>query len=284
MTKINEKIFIKTPSELNNKINKLKKDGINSVHIVADFDSTLTKAYVDGERVLSAFEQFRKHNNLGNNYTERSYALKDYYRPLEYSKELSVKEKKEKMEEWWEKHWDLMIECGLSLDSIKETVEKGKVENRNGAKEMFDLLRIKKVPFLVLSSGLGDFIKEFYEKHKMLTDNVHIISNFFKFDKSGKAIGAIKPFITSYSKGEVVIKNFSYHKEIEGRKNVILLGDFLGDANMSDGIKHECVIKIGFINDRKEQDIEEFSKLFDILILDDGDLGYVLEMLKGIIS
>ena len=140
----NHNIHISNPSKLNHKIQKLKKDGINSLHIIADFDSTLTKAYVDGEKVLSAFEQFRKYNKLENNYTEKSYALKDYYRPLEYSKNLSFKEKKKKMEEWWNKHWALLVESGITLNSIKEVVEKGKVESRNGAKEMFDLLETKK--------------------------------------------------------------------------------------------------------------------------------------------
>src|SRR3989344_4201540 len=144
MTNLNENIHISNPSKLNHKIQKLKKDGINSLHIIADFDSTLTKAYVDGEKVLSAFEQFRKYNKLENNYTEKSYALKDYYRPLEYSKNLSFKEKKKKMEEWWNKHWALLVESGITLNSIKEVVEKGKVESRNGAKEMFDLLEAKR--------------------------------------------------------------------------------------------------------------------------------------------
>jgi len=279
-----ENIHIKNPSELNQKIAKLKKDGINSLHIVADFDSTLTKAFVDGEKVFSAFEQFRKHNNLGNDYTERSYELKNHYRPLEFSKKLSVEEKKIKMNEWWEKHWKLMIECGITLDSILNIVEKGKVENREGTEELFELLRVKRVPFLILSSGLGDFITAFYKQQNMLSENVHIISNFFKFDKNGKSVDAFKPFITSYSKGTVLIKNFPYHKEIEERRNVILLGDSLGDTNMSDGIKYDCVVKIGFINDRKEQDIDEFGKLFDVLILDDGDMYYVLEMLKDIVN
>lgn len=37
-------------------------------------------------------------------------------------------------------------------------------------------------------------------------------------------------------------------QELEGRSNVILLGDSIGDAGMADGVCHDTVLKIGFLN------------------------------------
>lgn len=37
-------------------------------------------------------------------------------------------------------------------------------------------------------------------------------------------------------------------QELSGRSNVILLGDSVGDAKMADGVPHDTVLKIGFLN------------------------------------
>lgn len=37
-------------------------------------------------------------------------------------------------------------------------------------------------------------------------------------------------------------------QELTGRSNVILLGDSTGDAKMADGVPHDTILKIGFLN------------------------------------
>lgn len=37
-------------------------------------------------------------------------------------------------------------------------------------------------------------------------------------------------------------------QELAGRSNVILVGDSIGDAGMADGVCHDTVLKIGFLN------------------------------------
>ena len=52
------------------------------------------------------------------------------------------------------------------------------------------------------------------------------------------------------------------------------MGDILEDVKMVDESRHEIVLKIGFLNDIRQEDylIEEFKNTFDIVITGDGSL------------
>ena len=78
----------------------------------------------------------------------------------------------------------------------------------------------------------------------MLFDNIDIISNAFDWDENGEAIAAREPIIHSFNKDETVVHNFPIYEEIKDRRNVLLLGDGLGDADMANGFDYENIIKI----------------------------------------
>src|SRR3989344_3247939 len=111
----NNSIHIKNPSELNKKIAKLKKDGINSLHIVADFDSTLTKAFVNGKKVPSTYAYIREGNYLPPDYSKRANERYDKYIVIEEDDNLSLEFRSEKMKEWWTLHWDDQIKSGMKF-------------------------------------------------------------------------------------------------------------------------------------------------------------------------
>lgn len=52
----------------------------------------------------------------------------------------------------------------------------------------------------------------------------------------GKMIGFQDEMIYVYNKNEGVIYDFDYFQKLEYRNNVILMGDFLGDLYMVDGV------------------------------------------------
>jgi len=84
------------------------------------------------------------------------------------------------------------------------------------------------------ATGLGYEAIYFCLEHiAKLSDNISIISNAFVWDEHGKAIAVREPIIHSFNKDETIIKNFSVYDEIQTRKNVVLLGDSLGDAQMA---------------------------------------------------
>ncbi|HLC86539.1 MAG TPA: haloacid dehalogenase-like hydrolase [Candidatus Nanoarchaeia archaeon] len=265
---------------LNEKIKKFKK---NNFHVVADFDGTLTKAFVEGQKTHTTIAQIRQGNYLTPDYSARAHALFDEYHPYEISLDLSLIEKCDKMLEWWRKHMELMIECGMNKEVILDIIEKKKIVGREGLAELLNLLAENNIPLLIISAGLGDIIKEYLESEGIMHKNIHIISNFYNFDSNEKVIGYKSQIIHSYNKNEVAVKSHPYYEQIKERKNVILLGDSLGDLGMIEGITHEEIIRIGFFNyDAEEPD--EFLKSFDAAILNDGTMGYLIKLVKEIFN
>jgi len=276
-------VIINNPEKLKEKIAQFKKEGASNFHIVADFDRTLTKAYRDGKKLGTTPASVREGNYLTQDYREKAYALMDKYRPIELDKNIPFEEKNKKMLEWWTLHFNLLIKSGMNIDVIKDIVRKKIFKMREGAEEFFNTAKKENIPFLILSAGFGDIIKEYLKSEKFLTENTHIISNFFVFDEKGKATGYLTPFIHSQNKDETAIKESPYYNNIKHRKNVLLLGDIIEDLRMSEGLDHECVITIGFLNKDVEANLEDFKKSYDVVILNDGPMDYVNNLLKEIL-
>lgn len=57
--------------------------------------------------------------------------------------------------------------------------------------------------------------------------------------------------IHTYNKNSSVCRNSSYFQQLQGKTNVLLLGDTMGDLTMADGVQGvENILKIGFLNDK----------------------------------
>lgn len=146
----------------------------------------------------------------------------------------------------WDKQFNLMLEYGLTRDIIRQAMHSEDGALRKGNEEFFDILHKNDIPLLILSaSGLGyESVYYCLEHENKLYENIDIISNSFIRDENGKAIGVNEPIIHSYNKDETAVKNFPIYDEIKDRKNILLLGDGLGDAKMADGFDYENILKI----------------------------------------
>ncbi|MDQ7023569.1 MAG: hypothetical protein Q9M97_08815 [Candidatus Gracilibacteria bacterium] len=92
-----------------------------------------------------------------------------------------------------------------------------------------------------------------------------------------------KPVIHVFNKDETVLKNFpEIHDKIEKRKNVILLGDSLGDPHMVDGFEYKNLIKIGFLNEKESALLENYKEKYDLIITGDGDFSVINEIMESI--
>ncbi len=279
-----ENVHIKNKDQLLLKFEKIRLDGSSNLQIISDFDRTLTYEFINGVRASSSPAILRDNGYMGEDYVKKAHELFDKYYPYENDINLDLKEKSEKMWEWWTIHMKLMVESGISKNIFDDIAFKNLVPMRGGFKEFFEIFSLKNIPLLIFSAGLGDIILSFLEKHNLVTPNVHLVSNFFKFGNDGKALDFDESMVIhSLNKNEFAIKNTSYYEVVKSRKNVILLGDKPSDLGMKEGIEHEESITICFLNDKIDELLENYLDQFDVVITGDSDLSFVNNLICEIV-
>jgi 5'-nucleotidase len=278
-----ENIIIVSPEQFEQTKKRMQEAGAEKFHVLSDFDRTITKGFVEGQRSPTAISQFRNGGYLTADYAPRAFAYYDIYHPIEIDSNISHEEKTAKMAEWWNLHFDLLVECGLTKSVIQEVAAKKTLQFRDGALEFLDFLHEQKIPLVIMSAAPGDLIVEYLRQEGRLTDNIDIISNLFLFDETGKVTGVKKPIIHTLNKYEVVVKEFPIFEMVKDRKNVLLLGDGLDDVGMIDGFEYDNLIKVGFLNENVEENMEAFKKLYDVIILGDPAIDFVDDLVRQIV-
>jgi 7-methylguanosine nucleotidase len=277
-------VFIRNEFDLEKKINLFKKQGKNKIQIISDFDRTLTQAFFNEKSIQTSYSLIREGNYLSKNYPKLAFDLFDKYHHYEISKELTIAEKSKYMIMWWQEHLKIMIEHGLNKSVIVNIVENNKTIYRQGFFEFSKQINDFKIPFLILSAGLGDIIKGSLEKNKSIYSNMKIIANFYDFNNKGNIKGYSSNIIHPFNKNETSIKNTKYFEKIKERNNIILLGDTLEDVEMIKGANCKNLITIGFLNkNNNPKDLHDFSSKYDIIILNDSSMSPVLELFKRMI-
>ncbi len=264
---------------------EFKEEGLSKIHILADFDKTLTKASVDGKDIPSIISILRNGNYLRSGYAKKAHHLYNKYNPLENDKRITKKEKKEIMHKWWTEHFNLLIKSGLKKKDIITVAGSKEIRFRDNFSEMLEFLRDKKIPLVIISSaGLGkDSILEKLKKERKLYDNIYVISNEIEWDEKGLAIAFKEPIVHGANKDETLIKDFpQIFEKIKDRKNIILLGDSLSDVGMAEGSDYSNLLKVAFLNEKTEKKKDIYRELYDVLILKDSSLEFVSSFLKDV--
>ena len=279
-------IIIQNTSNLEDLKKSISEDGIECLHVLADFDKTLTTLFVNGKKVPSLISILRDGNYLTPDYAQKAHELYNKYHLIEIDPKVLIREKKKVMNEWWMTHFDLLIKSGLNKKDIEDVIKSRKIKLRPGFSDFLDILKENKIPLVIMSSsGLGeDAISMYLKQEGKLHDNIHIISNLYKWDEKGNAIGVKKPIIHVMNKDETAIQNFPAFEIIKNRKNVLLLGDSVSDIGMVQGFDYNNLIKIGFLNENVKENLESFKANYDVLILNDSSMDYINQLLREIIN
>lgn len=267
-------------NKLNQILEAIKADGLDQLHIVADFDRTLTKAKIRGDKYASVFGQIRNSDYLGQDYKFKADQFFNKYRPIEIDPNLSVQEKSHHMHQWWIEHFELAQQSGLTQQILTKVLDESKIQFRENCDHVLNLLAKHDIPLVIMSAGLSFGVEYLLKREGLLSDNIHIISNELEFDEQGTMLRAKEPIIHSMNKHETEIENQLYFKHIQHRPNVILLGDSLGDLGMIAGFKTKNLLKIGFLNEVSDASISQFTQHFDVVLLDDAPMDYLHELLN----
>ncbi|XP_075237541.1 cytosolic 5'-nucleotidase IIIB isoform X2 [Lycorma delicatula] len=278
-------VYIKNLKEVEIKMKKIIEGGAKLLQIITDFDRTLTKDNVNGIPNKSSHCIFEQCSDIPKHVKDECKRLCDVYRPIEVSPTMSTEEKIPYMIEWWKKSEEQCCGITLSESSIDNAVIAANVEFRDGCSEMFKKLCDKSVPVLVFSAGIGDVITAVLRHRSLNYPNVHVISNFLRFDGL-KILGYHGPTIHVFNKNEKTVKNSEYFKEVNHCINVLLMGDSLGDANMAEGVpQHGTVLKIGFLTtNHVDEYLPQYMDKFDIVLLDDQTMDIPLTILDSVLK
>jgi len=144
------------------------------------------------------------------------------------------------------------------------------------------------IPLLVFSAGIGDIIdRVFVHVEGRVYKNIHVISNRILTDGGGIISGWKEPVIHVFNKNEMALSHTSsslWFGSVSHRKNMVLLGDSLGDVGMAMGLSNpNVVLKIGFLNSNEESLLPKYKEVYDVIILNDGTFTFVHNLLDDII-
>jgi len=262
------------------KLYKLITDGPDHLHIVADFDMTLTTA-----TSTTCYGVLRGSSLLSAEYKELSNALFTKYRPIEIDPSIPKPAKIAAMEEWWRLSNMCLVNEGIKIDDIMAMVAESAVAMRKRSTELFQLLEASGIPIIIFSAGIKAVIDDVLVfKEGRIYDGMHVISNEVVTDEDGTIVSVVAPIIHVLNKNEHAAERSEWFKDVANhRKNGVRIGDSLGDADMVDAVD-DTVIRIGFLNGHVNQ-LDNFKKAFDVVILDDCEsLDYVLRLIQMIVN
>ncbi|KAF4012602.1 hypothetical protein G4228_004225 [Cervus hanglu yarkandensis] len=223
--------------------------------VISDFDMTLSRFAYNGKRCPSSYNILDNSMIISEECRKELKALLHHYYPIEIDPHRTIKEKLPHMVEW------------------------------DGYKTFFNTLSQNNIPLFIFSAGIGDVLEEIIRQRKVFHPNIHIVSNYMEFDEDGFLKGFKGQLIHTYNKNSSVCENSDYFQQLQGKTNILLLGDSMGDLTMADGVPGvENILKVGFLNDKVEERRERYMDSYDIVLERDETLDVVNGLLQHILQ
>ncbi|XP_018612952.1 cytosolic 5'-nucleotidase 3 isoform X2 [Scleropages formosus] len=277
-------VHIRNPEYVEEIICSLIKGGASKLQIITDFDRTLSRFSNNGQRCPTCHNIIDNCKLVTDDCKKQLLKLKEKYYPIEIDPHLPMEEKFHFMVEWYFKSHTLLVEQRLQKDKLPEVVRESEVCLRDGYEQFFDRLHQHDVPVFIFSAGLGDVLEEIIRQAGVYHPNIKVVSNFMDFDESGILKGFKGDLIHVYNKHDGALKNSDYFKQLKDNCNIILLGDSLGDLNMADGVPNvESILKIGYLNDEVDDQLEKYLDSYDIVLVRDETLEVPNSILQKIL-
>lgn len=270
-------------------IEKIKQYNKEDICIISDFDDTLTKGIVDGnKRGSNSFSVFpNNYELLGDEYLCLTNKFFTYYHNIEQDPNVSDKEKEISMQEWWEKEFELYVKYGVSREIFTKVIQNKLIELKDKVDDFLEITHKHKIPTIIFSAGIYDLIHGFLRKINVDYDNVHVVANLFEFNERGYFIRTKGDIIHSQNKTFNELSHLPVYSELKNKKLCILLGDSTSDLKMVEGADFKEVISIGFLNKLPgdsvyEERLKAHKEVFDIILDGREDFSRIVELIKNI--
>jgi HAD superfamily hydrolase (TIGR01544 family) len=215
-----EKIEYIDSGSFKQKVTEFKKSP-DSLVVITDFDYTLTrKLHPEKGNFFSSYCVLEYADQISEKYRKENKELFDKYYPIELDHTLDFVERDKTVRQWYKENFDLIVGENITKSDFQKMViqAEGKFVYRYGIIEFFENVRKYGINVYIISGGLYEVIEEslklllpYYNEIEHL---IHIVSNKFIYDKSGKLVGYQDPFVYTFNKGEVRIYT-TYTLDIE---------------------------------------------------------------------
>eukprot|EP00041_Stephanoeca_diplocostata_P007274 m.101653 g.101653 ORF g.101653 m.101653 type:complete len:266 (-) comp16815_c0_seq1:534-1331(-) len=191
-------------------VHKISQIAVEDLHIIADFDMTLTRhTLASGKRGSSTHVIVQNNKAFGDDFRQTSRSLFEKYYPVEIDDSISTEEKEPMMVEWWTAAHEIMVQAKLHKDQLTEIGSSPDLQLRERAKELFTLAQQLGIPFHVFSAGIRDVIVAAFEHWGVNKLGVHVVSNMMDWDD---ATGYLRGFT-----GELIHTLNKNSKALQGR-------------------------------------------------------------------
>lgn len=248
----------------------------NNFYVVMDFDSTITTS-----DSLGSWSVLENPNFVNPKLIEESHKLIEKYYPIELDYTLDEKAKSVYMQEWYTKNMELFYTYGLTNDTLLNCIKNSNIKFRSGVKIFFNNLFNDNIPVIILSAGIGNVITELLKLHNCFYDNIHIISNFIKFNNN-----SILPFtdkIIHTSNKCINSLPVDFNNKINNKEYILLFGDLIEDLKMVSKEDLNRTLSFGFLEKNVSQNLELYKKDFDVVLTNNSSFYDIEDILKTII-
>ncbi|XP_016006318.2 7-methylguanosine phosphate-specific 5'-nucleotidase isoform X1 [Rousettus aegyptiacus] len=277
-------VLMRQPGRVQEIVGALRRGGGDRLQVISDFDMTLSRFAYNGKRCPSSHNILDNSKIISEECRKELKALLHHYYPIEIDPHWTIKEKLPHMVEWWTKAHSLLCEQKIQKFQIAQVVRESNAMLREGYKTFFNTLYQNSVPLFIFSAGIGDILEEIIRQKQVFHPNIHVVSNYMDFDEDGFLQGFKGQLIHTYNKNSTVCENSGYFQQLQGKTNILLLGDSMGDLTMADGVLGvENILKIGFLNDKVEEQRERYMESYDIVLEKDESLDVVNGLLQHIL-
>ena len=209
------------------KIGRFASDGVTQLHLVSDWDRTLTAN--GGKTDITSWEVAQR--LLPPEGRELDQLFSEYF----YARELDGTLTEADAREWWRISLGLQVEHQTNIHDMKRAVREARMRPRAGAVALFQLCNELEVPTVILSAGVRNVIDWVTEEHDMHPSL--ILATNLTTDGAGHITGWDEDtLIHALNKNEMGKQDIAAVQR--RRPNTILLGDDRKDPRMVTGRNH----------------------------------------------